>query len=157
MTKSTNTASMSPECSNTIRNRSASHLNAIAAETSIAAAELEAAGLWERREGGHFVVSDDVLTTAIDYSEHTRARETECADRGRHLPHEPDGSGWIVCMHCGVSQRWPAGHAGSDRRRRAWPRGSVPRDPAPLPGAPLHALAATPDRHADTETVSVGS
>lgn len=85
------------------------YLNAIDAETSIAAAELEAAGLWERGAGGYFVIADEILTTAIDYSEQTRARETECADRGRHLPHHPDGSGWIVCMHCGVPIERPDG------------------------------------------------
>lgn len=85
------------------------YLNGIPAETTIAVAELEAAGLWERREGGYFVVADDVLKTAIDYSEQTHAREAECADRGRHLPHQPDGSGWIVCMHCGVPTERPDG------------------------------------------------
>ncbi|MCV7286072.1 hypothetical protein H7J87_12090 [Mycolicibacterium wolinskyi] len=85
------------------------YLSALSAETTIAAAELETAGLWERREGGYFVLADEVLKTAIGYSEQTRAREAECADRGRHLPHQPDGSGWIVCTHCGVPTERPDG------------------------------------------------
>lgn len=85
------------------------YLNGISAETTIPAAELEAAGLWERREGGYFVVADDVLKIAIDYNEETARKETECADRGRHLPHEPDGAGWVICTHCGIPIGRPDG------------------------------------------------
>ena len=41
---------------------------------------LKAAGLWERREGGYFVVADDVLKIAIDYNEGTARKEAECAE-----------------------------------------------------------------------------
>src|SRR5216683_1041974 len=37
------------------------YLNAISAETTTTTLELEAAGLWERRDGGYFVVADDML------------------------------------------------------------------------------------------------
>jgi hypothetical protein len=36
------------------------YLNAIGAETTLPAAELEASGIWERRPGGYFVVVDDI-------------------------------------------------------------------------------------------------
>ncbi|WP_062908340.1 hypothetical protein [Mycobacterium avium] len=85
------------------------YLDAISAETTIPAAELEAAGVWERREGGYFVVADDVLKIAIDYNEESARKEAECADRGRHLPHEPDGSAWIICEHCGTPVERPDG------------------------------------------------
>lgn len=42
------------------------YLNAIAAETTTAALELEAAGMWERRDGGYFIVADEMVKMAID-------------------------------------------------------------------------------------------
>lgn len=69
---------------------------------TIPAAELEAAGLWERREGGYFILSDDVLKIAINYNEENDRQQAECRERGRHVPHEADGSGWVICTHCAI-------------------------------------------------------
>jgi hypothetical protein len=45
------------------------YLNAIQADTTIAAAESEAAGIWEHRPGGYFVVADEMVKIAINYNE----------------------------------------------------------------------------------------
>lgn len=37
------------------------YLNAIAAETTMTVLELEAAGMWERRDGGYLIVADDMV------------------------------------------------------------------------------------------------
>lgn len=62
------------------------YLNAIAAETTTAALELEAAGMWERRDGGYFIVADEMVKMAIDFNERSDRQEAECARRGKHLP-----------------------------------------------------------------------
>jgi hypothetical protein len=61
-------------------------LNAIPAQTTIAAAELEAGGLWERREGGYFVLADDMVKMVIEQNEETDRTKAECAERGQHVP-----------------------------------------------------------------------
>ena len=86
------------------------YLNAIAAETTTTVLELEAAGMWERRDGGYLIVADDMVKAAIDFHERTDRQEAECARRGKHLP--PDGgseSGWVVCGHCGIPLKRPDG------------------------------------------------
>ncbi|MGV0696692.1 hypothetical protein [Mycobacterium paraintracellulare] len=83
------------------------YLNDIEAETTIAAAELETAGVWERRQGGYRVVADDVLKIALRFNEHAARKEAECAERRRHLPKEADGSAWVVCLHCGIPLQRP--------------------------------------------------
>ncbi len=79
------------------------YLNAIAAETTTTVLELEAVGMWERRDGGYLIVADEMVKVAIDFHERTDRQEAECARRGKHLP--PDGgseSGWVICGHCGI-------------------------------------------------------
>jgi hypothetical protein len=75
------------------------YLNAITAETTTTAVELEAAGMWERRDGGYFIVHDQMLKMGIDFNEKTDRLEAECAERGGHLPSD-DGDGWVICSHC---------------------------------------------------------
>lgn len=86
------------------------YLNAIAAETTTTALELEAAGMWERRDGGYLIVADEMVKVAIDFNERTDRQEAECARRGEHLPADDgDGSGWVVCSHCGIPLERPDG------------------------------------------------
>jgi hypothetical protein len=86
------------------------HLNAIAAETTTTVLELEAAGMWERRDGGYLVVADEMLKIAIDFNEKTDRLEAECARRGEHLPSDgDDGSGWVTRSHCTIPLERPDG------------------------------------------------
>jgi hypothetical protein len=85
-------------------------LNAISAKTTVPALELEAAGLWERREGGYFIVADDMVDMLINHNEEMDRLAGECEARGAHLP--PDDAhpvGWIICTHCGVPLSRPDG------------------------------------------------
>ncbi|WP_396913654.1 hypothetical protein [Mycolicibacterium sp.] len=84
-------------------------LNAIPAKTTIAVAELEAGGLLERRQGGYFVLTDDLVKMVIDQNEEMDRTKAECAERGQHLQHDPDESGWVVCEHCGIPLERPDG------------------------------------------------
>lgn len=86
------------------------YLNAIAAETTTTVLELEAAGMWERRDGGYLIVADDMVKVAIDFHERTDRQEAECARRGKHLPDDGDSeSGWVICGHCGIPLKRPDG------------------------------------------------
>ncbi|MCW2555401.1 MAG: hypothetical protein JWR78_5182 [Mycobacterium sp.] len=86
------------------------YLNAISAKTTLAAAELEAEGLWERRDGGYFVLADDMVKMLIDQNEEMDRLKDECAERGRHIPHpESDGSAWVLCEHCSIPLERPDG------------------------------------------------
>jgi hypothetical protein len=86
------------------------YLNAIAAETTTTVLELEAAGMWERRDDGYLIVADEMLKVAIDFNERTDRQETECARRGEHLPSgKASESGWVVCTHCGIPLTRPDG------------------------------------------------
>lgn len=77
------------------------YLNAIEAETTTAALELEAAGIWQRRGGGYFVVADDMVRWAIDANERFDRLADECLERGRHLPDPPTFEAeWVSCSHC---------------------------------------------------------
>jgi hypothetical protein len=53
------------------------YLNTITAETTITAAELEAAGMWERRDGGYVVLANEILETVIDHTEEMGRRQSE--------------------------------------------------------------------------------
>src|SRR6202042_2344363 len=71
------------------------YLNAISAETTTAALELEAAGLWERRDGGYLMVADDMVRVLINHNEEQAPLAGECQRRGRHIqPNERPKSGW---------------------------------------------------------------
>ncbi len=86
------------------------YLNAISAETTTAALELEAAGLWERRDGGYLVVADDMVRMLINHNEEQDRLAGECQRRGRHIQsNERPKSGWIICDHCGVPLQRPDG------------------------------------------------
>jgi hypothetical protein len=101
-------------------------LNAIPAETTTTAAELEAGGLWERREGGYIALADDMIKIVIDQNEEMDRTKGECAARGQHItPDDADDSGWVICEHCGIPLRRPdggpvalpnGGQLGPDRR-----------------------------------------
>jgi hypothetical protein len=78
-----------------------------------AALELEAAGMWDRRDGGYFIVADEMVKMAkmaIDFNERSDRLRTECAQRGEHPPSD-DGhkSGWVICGHCGIPLQRPYG------------------------------------------------
>jgi hypothetical protein len=86
------------------------YLNAIAAETTTTALELEAAGMWERRDGGYFIVADEMVKMAIDFNEQSDRQQGECAQRGKHLPSgEGRKSDWVVCDHCAIPLERPDG------------------------------------------------
>jgi hypothetical protein len=68
------------------------YLNAIAAETTTTALELEAAGMWERRDGGYLIVADEMVKVAIDFHERTDRQAAEYARHGEHLPPETAAS-----------------------------------------------------------------
>ena len=87
------------------------YLNAIAAETTTAALELEAAGMWERRDSGYLIVAGEMVKIAIGFHERTDRQGAECARRGEHLP-SGDGrksGGWVICGHCGIPLEHPDG------------------------------------------------
>jgi hypothetical protein len=87
------------------------YLNAIAAETTTAALELETAGMWERRDDGYFIVADEAVKVAIDFNERTDRQQAECAQRGEHFPPGDGGDpgGWVICRHCGIPLERPDG------------------------------------------------
>ena len=78
------------------------YLNAIAAETTTTVLELEAAGMWERRDGGYFIVANEMVKMAIDFHERADRQRAECARRGEHPPSGGGESGWVICGHCGI-------------------------------------------------------
>ena len=85
------------------------YLNSITAETTTTAVELETAGMWERRDGGYFIVADEMVKAAIDFNERTDRQETECARRSEHLPSGDGESGWVICSYCGILLKRPDG------------------------------------------------
>lgn len=92
------------------------YLNAIAAETTTTVLELEAAGMWARREGGYLIVADDVLKIAI------KATRVVCT-------HVPGHSG---CPRANVGRRvrGSSGPLGRQRRRARHPGRWNPAHPA---------------------------
>lgn len=54
-----------------------------------------------RRPGGYFVVADDMVKIAINYTEDIDRLRAECAQRGRHMPPaDAEGeSGLLICEH----------------------------------------------------------
>jgi hypothetical protein len=86
------------------------YLNAIAAETTTTVLELEAAGMWERRDGGYLIVADEMLKVAMDFNERTDRQKAECVRRGEHLRSGDDSeSGWVICTHCSIPLKRPDG------------------------------------------------
>lgn len=73
------------------------YLNAISAETTITAAELCAAGMWERVEGGYEVQERDAVEMVVDqFRRQAEARE-HCQATGGH---EPDDEYPDYCRKC---------------------------------------------------------
>jgi hypothetical protein len=103
-----------------------SYLDAIATETTTTALELEAAGMWERRHGGYFIVADEMVKLAINFDEQSDRRGAECAQRGTHLRADIDESGWVICSHCGIPLQRPDG--GPVALPDGGPLGPGPRD-----------------------------
>lgn len=86
------------------------YLNAVAADTTTTALELEAAGMWQRRDGGYFVIDDEMVRMAIDFNEQRDREQAECRRRGEHLPfYVGHQSGWVLCRHCGIPLERPDG------------------------------------------------
>jgi len=103
------------------------YLNAISAETTTTTLELEAAGLWERRDGGYLVAADDMLRMLINHNEEQDRLARECQGRGSHIQsNERPESGWIICDHCGVPLQRPDG--GPIALPNGGPLGPDPRD-----------------------------
>lgn len=80
----------------------------VAADTTTAAWELEAAGMWQRRDGGYFIADDEIVRTVIGFNEQSDREQAECARRGAHIP-SPTGhiAGWLLCHHCGIPLERP--------------------------------------------------
>lgn len=49
-----------------------------------------AAGMWESRDGGYLIVTDEMVKVAIYFQERTGRLMAECAQRGEHLPSGDD-------------------------------------------------------------------
>ena len=75
------------------------YLNAISAETTITAAELCAAGLWRRVDGGYEVLDGDMVEMAAAQSRKMDADREFCKATGGHEP--MDGSP-DLCRKCGA-------------------------------------------------------
>lgn len=84
------------------------YLNAISADTTIPAAELEAAGLWVRRDGGYFVKADSAVNIVVEFNEEMERNAAECLERGYHEP-SPESGGWITCETCLAPLKRPDG------------------------------------------------
>jgi hypothetical protein len=54
------------------------YLSVIAAKITTTALELEAAGMWERRDGGYLIVADEMVKVAIDFHERTGTENQRC-------------------------------------------------------------------------------
>ncbi|UAJ78615.1 hypothetical protein IT072_15405 [Leifsonia sp. ZF2019] len=78
------------------------YLNAISAETTISAVELETVGLWERRDGGYLIKDEETISHLMAMRERADRLESECEHRGHHLASERDSRGWVYCTHCHV-------------------------------------------------------
>jgi hypothetical protein len=77
------------------------YLNAISAETTIAAVALESSGLWERRSDGYYVLEESLISALIDHREDLQARQQACADRAFHRPSPGDPEA-PICVDCGT-------------------------------------------------------
>ena len=77
------------------------YLNAISAETTSAAVELESAGLWERRSDGYYVLEESLISALIGQREDLQARQQACADRHFHRPSTGDPEA-LICLDCGL-------------------------------------------------------
>ncbi len=98
------------------------YLNAIAAETTTIALGLQAAGMWDPRDGGYFIVEDEIVKIAIDINEESERRRAACAARGEHRLLEESRSEWAICADCGTPlQRPDGGPIALPRSGPLWP------------------------------------
>ena len=85
------------------------YLNAISAETTITAAELCTAGMWERAEGGYKVLDQEMVQQVVGY-QHKMDEDAEfCRATGGHEPSDEDPD---LCRKCmawrPTAEDWPA-------------------------------------------------
>jgi hypothetical protein len=85
------------------------YLNAISAETTITAAELCAAGMWERVDGGYKVFDQEMVEQVVRFQHKTDQDEQFCQATGGH---EPSDENPDLCRKCmawrPTAQDWPA-------------------------------------------------
>lgn len=84
------------------------YLKSMSAETTVAAFELEANGMWSRREGGYFIVADEMVSQMIDYNDEADRLAAACQARGAHRA-DAEEVGWVICADCGIPLRRPDG------------------------------------------------
>jgi hypothetical protein len=103
------------------------YLNAISAETTIAAAELCAAGMWRRVDGGYEVLDREMVEMAVNQFRKMDADREFCQATGGHEPMDEDPD---LCRKCGAwrptATDWP-----ERARRRCYRTISVALDSSP--------------------------
>ncbi len=84
------------------------YLNAIAAETTITAAELCATGIWRRVDGGYKVMDEHMVQVAVNFAAKMDNDKEFCQTTGGHEPHEKEPN---LCRKCGAwrptAKGWP--------------------------------------------------
>ena len=84
------------------------YLNAISAETAIAAAELCAAGMWWRVDGGYEVLDREMVEMAVNQFRKMDADREFCRAAGGREPMDEDPD---LCRKCGAwrptATDWP--------------------------------------------------
>ena len=85
------------------------YLNAISAETTITAAELCAAGMWERVDGGYRVLDQEAVEQVAGFQRKMDHDAEFCQATGGHEPSDEDPD---LCRKCSAwrptAQDWPA-------------------------------------------------
>ena len=84
------------------------YLNAISAETTITAAELCAAGMWQRVDGGYEILDHEMVQMSVDVARKMEADRGFCRATGGHEPLEEDPN---LCRKCHAwrptAEDWP--------------------------------------------------
>jgi hypothetical protein len=84
------------------------YLNAIAAETTITAAELCASNMWQRVDGGYEVLDCETVQIVVDQSRKIAADREFCRATGGHEPHDDNPD---LCRKCAAwrptAEDWP--------------------------------------------------
>lgn len=85
------------------------YLNAISAETTITAAELCAARMWERVDGGHRVLDQEMVQHVVSFERKMDEDAEFCRATGGHEPSEENPD---LCRKClawrPTAEDWPA-------------------------------------------------
>jgi hypothetical protein len=85
------------------------YMNAISAETTITAAELCTAGMWERAEGGYKVLDQEMVDHVVSYQRKMDGDAEFCQATGGHEPSEEDPDLCRKRMTCHpTAEDWPA-------------------------------------------------